>query len=167
MELSQKPIPLKKLYADYWIQKIIDVRNNSIPDAETPIFLASSNPYLSLKLLPYRPLPSSLSFAQAYEWITLKGVDNVVITDHTLAIPLARALPSYGHVILVTSTITSEERQQFLSNVLHSRLAQNVIVITEEEWLNTTQFHEFPRVSLEEILSELKDRPNEDLEKNS
>lgn len=167
VELSRKPIPLEKLYADYWIQKIIDVRNKSIPDAETPLFLAPSNPYLSLKLLPYKPLRSSLSFAQAYEWITLKGVDNVVITDHTLAIPLARALPSYGHVILVTSTVTNEEQQQFLSNVLHSRLAQNVVVITEEEWLNTTQLHDFPRASLEEILSELKDRPNEDLEKSS
>lgn len=156
LELSQKRIPLEKLYADYWLQKIIDIRNNSIPDAHIPLFLASSNPYLSLKLLPYKPFTSSLSFAQVWEWVNLKGVDNVVITDPTLAIPLARALPSYGHVILLASMVTDEEKQQVLSNALYAHVAQNILVLTDEEWKQHTSFHVFEKVSTEKILEEIE-----------
>lgn len=154
-ELSHKPIPLEQWYADFWLQKILDVRKKEIPNAVKPLFLTTKNPYIDLQILPFRKMDTPLLFAKANEWVKLKQCMNIVVEDPSLVFLLAKALPSYGHVILLKNMKPSE-RSQFLSNVLYAHAAQKVILLDEEEWRNSPAFHSFEKASVETILSDLQ-----------
>ena len=161
-ELSCKPIPIEQWYADFWLQKILDVRKTEIPHAVKPLFLAPHNPYRDLQILPFQKMPSSLSLGVANEWVQLKQCVNLVVEDASLVFPLAMALPSYGHVILL-KTMEPYEKRQFLSNVLYAHAAQKVILLSEDEWANTPAFHSFEKVSVEAIVSDVQRIKSENL----
>lgn len=153
-ELSVKVIPLEQFYADYWIQHIMNVRDAEIPMARKHFMSAPRNRYITLEALPPRTTVSSLSLKQAKQWAKKKQCIHVVTADASLALPLARALPSYGRVI-VRNTMAAEEARQFLSNVLYAHLAQKIILLDENEWNEKFSSPGLESVTLEGILADL------------
>jgi hypothetical protein len=77
------------------------------------------------------------------EWVKENGITNVVTYDEAAAIPLARAIPTYGRVILVAD-LSEQGRIQFLSNVLHLFLGQKIVLYSEEEWSRNPVDYDLP-----------------------
>lgn len=153
-KLAKRTFMFQKLFCDFWINKILRLRMKKIPNAKRPLFISPiDNIYLDFSLLPFQSVPSPIKSSIVSNWITRHSIDNVVTFEPSLAHFLATAIPSYGHVIVV-SDFSSNERIQFLSNMLHLLVSQKVILLTTEQWKKYQHQYPFPQVSAKQIYQE-------------